>query len=127
MTTLALVQERVIQTSPMRRFLQARERFLALNHNGRVTILVIGAIASAAILYVAGTYWMMDAGFSIKEQQKFIAAALEEIVTLDIAVRQREASFAESHPEVIGSMEKSVGIRYVAPKSVASRGAIETP
>lgn len=118
MTTLALAHKKMVSlplSFPIRGFPGA---FFAWNKRGIVTLLLLVAVGSTAVGYLAALYWALQFGLAVEKGKSTLDQLTEHYVRVELSVRQKESTLAGSANSVLPLMEKVSTITYVTPEAV---------
>ncbi|GEM_PF-6372781 len=94
-------------------FPKVRETILNANRNGVVSILLLSGLVLGIGSYITFSYLTISTGLAMQERLKEIERMNKTITADEIVIQQKVSGLAESHSDLLQSMEKVSSIRYI--------------
>ncbi len=120
MTTLVLVQRKILSAALPARFGQLKIWFEEINRDGIIMTALAWIIAVLITLYLGSLYMTFKTGFIIQEVTNRIAKVDEDILSLELRLQERRSRLAYDNTTVLESMERISDIKYLTTGTLAA-------
>ena len=113
MTTLVLIQKKILSFSSPFALGKSTEWFYDLNKKGLISIFLLSIILIGVISYLAALFTVFELGVKIQKTEKELVKLNSDITLLEAQMQKQELSFVQDRQDILGAMEKVSAIKYL--------------
>ena len=113
MTTLILIQKKILPFSSPLILRKSIKWFYDLNKKGMASSLLLAIILISAIGYVAALFVVFNLGIKIQTTEKELAKLSSDATLLEAQIQKQESSFIQDRQDVLEAMEQVSSIKYL--------------
>ena len=113
MTTLILIQKKILPFSSPLILRKSIKWFYDLNKKGMASSLLLAIILISVIGYVAALFVVFNLGIKIQTTEKELAKLSSDATLLEAQIQKKESSFIQDRQEVLEAMEQVSSIKYL--------------
>ena len=113
MTTLVLIQKKILPFSDPTMLRRSSEWFYDLNKKGLVSLLLLSVILVSVIGYLVALFMAFNLGVKIQTAEEDLAKLKSATTLLEAQVQKEELSFIQDRQDVLEAMEKVSSIKYL--------------
>lgn len=116
-----------MSTQPFRGMEILEMRFGFINERGLVSVILIAILFSFVVAYFAGIYMTFSLGMVIQKQGKEEKQLSKEVQEKELTLQKELTSLAEIKPDILESMVRVSGIKYLSTPNFVAADAIRHP
>ena len=113
MTTLILIQKKILPFSSPLILRKSIKWFYDLNKKGMASSLLLAIILISVIGYVAALFVVFNLGIKIQTTEKELAKLSSDATLLEAQIQKQESSFIQDRQDVLETMEQVSSIKYL--------------
>ena len=113
MTTLILIQKKILPFSSSLTLRKSIKWFYDLNKKGMASFLLLTIILISVISYVAALFVVFNLGIKIQTTEKELAKLSSDATLLEAQIQKQESSFIQDRQDVLETMEQVSSIKYL--------------